>query len=1512
MKKSITTFLFLFLSSFFSANLSYAVPQIINNVKVIEGSGDRYSPSSGIPFCSGAGFPKKAPDNQGTGSEDNGSGGSSATANCIDPAPVQPAIINSGFLRSGTPGCKTANCNPTRCFNPNGTISCFVPGAPHGGIDYKAPRGTPLYATMDGIYSLGGTGTVNVSNTDFGIIAQYFHLYCMVDGLKSGQKVSKGDLVGFSGNTGESTGPHLHIQFKKINKNGDITSGPINPLDTKENPAFCPPSPELCLRDNGIQLGTDTSLRVCNSNEMVTGNPSAGGGAAGGGGAGGNNQGTASKTGDKTCDINQYRDVFKTCLFCNLFKVVFNAASTIAELSYQRLAPSIANLLTIGLAIWIALKLLPILAAIKAVNATEFLKEIIEKSFLVFIAIFFLKTSLGGNGSFFAYTLEPIFNTGFKLAKIIMNNPNECTNNYGILEGGGLPASMGNSIVCTIEQLQSKISEVIALGSTSICISLYIKSLMNIPLFFNISYMITGIFLWAGGLLVLIIFPFLLLDSVMQLCVASALLPMAIAAFCFKSTKSYATKVWDTFLATIFNFIFLSLVITILVTAIEVTINDSMQPSEDVMGWILEQLGWEGTLFLKICFVLLLSWCVLEEVASFAQSFGGGSGTSSSIGRGIGGVMASGIGNTAKRALIKPLAKAAGAGAKRLATSYDRMRTQQKANKMRRQFSEMEKTGKNPRKFTLNKDADGNITKTQIKRGKIISTTTGYDADGKSTLSKEVIKISAADRKAERRLLEAKERGTKTINEDGSSTYTYENRYGRSFAVTENTDGTIDYNYNNFLGKDINKKRDINANGGTKTFQAMDRKITQTFDSAGNMIGEQVKMIGANSQDLLGKFGTLKGSAVERINKNKIALETRLNQEPDPLKKAAIAQSLTLETERVNTILLNSVIAERMPGFNKDRSFVDKKQISHVDEHGNTHITTTEIKADGSTETYSIIVHTNGQIMSSHEKIINGKSTKHESDGIIQKKTISENGKSKSVYAAADKSRLNNTNSISKRTAILEQDLQNSLFGEKDQNRFKSQILQATAEKKSLLEMKAFRGAKTHEIYRGPKANTYQTQEPEIPQATAQQEASPTNNANEPIQTTPPPPPANPQNEPEARTADEQEIERAQQERQEQDFNEYLQNTIHGMDHNEMSFLAMTLRHEENLIQMELAQQSKSHELLEKFKKESNDRLKEQSEKHFNQIFGANDPNLESLKQEEMLRIQQQNIFIDKELAALKNKNAAKLKTSEKDLRAEAKAKILNKYHERSIQKQQRFLEQQQEEEHQQAQKDAQAQKKAEDFARLIEQSMAEAKTLHLITRFDKDGQEYYAQQIAKAKDNNTYKIQIDEQGYSYSTNALGDSNIESASINTEELSVSDKRLYNKIEAYVKDNRDATAVASQEWLNSQIGSASEHLTVAESTKIKKEFIEIKKAEYINKILSNEKVDINSKLEKYEKYTTAEELVERAEAQANRQRSNHELYEEELLEHERQRELRSKEQAEANKNIISNLGAKFGL
>ncbi|MEY3349360.1 MAG: M23 family metallopeptidase [Bacteroidota bacterium] len=94
----------------------------------------------------------------------------------------------------------------------------------HPGLDFTAPQGTPVYATADGVVRVAGNlgngyGNHIVIDHGYSYNTLYGHLYRLK--ARRGQVVKRGEVIGYVGNTGKSTGPHLHYEVIKGRKHLD-------------------------------------------------------------------------------------------------------------------------------------------------------------------------------------------------------------------------------------------------------------------------------------------------------------------------------------------------------------------------------------------------------------------------------------------------------------------------------------------------------------------------------------------------------------------------------------------------------------------------------------------------------------------------------------------------------------------------------------------------------------------------------------------------------------------------------------------------------------------------------------------------------------------------------------------------------------------------------------------------------------------------------------------------------------------------------------------------------------------------------------------------------------------------------------------------------------------------------------------------------------------------------------------------------------------------------------------
>jgi murein DD-endopeptidase MepM/ murein hydrolase activator NlpD len=100
-------------------------------------------------------------------------------------------------------------------FNPKRLHPLFKTVRPHNGIDYAAPRGTPVYAAGGGKVIAAGYSNSRGNYVDIQHNGKYTTRYYHLDRfrVKAGQVVKQGQVIGTVGSTGYATGPHLHYEF---------------------------------------------------------------------------------------------------------------------------------------------------------------------------------------------------------------------------------------------------------------------------------------------------------------------------------------------------------------------------------------------------------------------------------------------------------------------------------------------------------------------------------------------------------------------------------------------------------------------------------------------------------------------------------------------------------------------------------------------------------------------------------------------------------------------------------------------------------------------------------------------------------------------------------------------------------------------------------------------------------------------------------------------------------------------------------------------------------------------------------------------------------------------------------------------------------------------------------------------------------------------------------------------------------------------------------------------------
>ena len=444
------------------------------------------------------------------------------------------------------------------------------------------------------------------------------------------------------------------------------------------------------------------------------------------------------------------------CTFCDMFKGIFNTASEVAKVANDNLAGPSRTLVTIGFLIWLAIYLLKQVSSAESSSTGEMLKGIIYQGFRVAVILLILDKAIY---STMDLTLNPVMETGFDFIKSL-NQQSTCADSAEYMQGikgydttkgmskessGGLSINVGKSLVCSVKNLEDSVSYMQSLGKYSICLSQTDEHRWMFGIFWGLGYLTTGIALWFAGLFLLLAFPWCLLDCMLNMCVAAALVPCGIATFAFKSTSKYLKIIWNFFMNALFQFVFMAILIYIINKNFQswIGVNSNGEIKDNIFVTAIGEdgLAWWGKGFIKIGTVVFLCMTFFDTAKQIAGKFaaapslGGGKG----IGGMVGGTlmqMGTNTGIAAGKAVGKG-AKAVGRGTNALVGSKVRSGVNHAKGLMLSHAVPIFGG-----KSEISKDADGNtIYKTKMKMfGRTIERTIEKNENGRWTQTKDVNK----------------------------------------------------------------------------------------------------------------------------------------------------------------------------------------------------------------------------------------------------------------------------------------------------------------------------------------------------------------------------------------------------------------------------------------------------------------------------------------------------------------------------------------------------------------------------------------------------------------------------------------------------------------------------------------------------------------------------------------------------------------------------------------------------
>ena len=293
----------------------------------------------------------------------------------------------------------------------------------------------------------------------------------------------------------------------------------------------------------------------------------------------------------------------RKCFFCPLFSTMYKVSGEITAISFKNLATAFATILMLGLALWVAVQTLTQVSSLTKQDAPKFLTNLIKQSYKVLIAFLLLQYST----QIFELGITPVLKAGLAFGNAMLDerysviktsdnltddqkmeeqNPG-ITKRRAMLTNttyfdGDLYLNLDNFVV----NVQRNISFMQGIGSSLICIGGHGMITPGSIITFGAGFMmmIQGILLAAFAFLMAIAFAFYLLDAVVQLGLAGALMPFLIASWPFKITAKYSKIGWNMILNSVFIFMFAGMVITVDLNLVSAAVNFTVNEQTDTVN----------------------------------------------------------------------------------------------------------------------------------------------------------------------------------------------------------------------------------------------------------------------------------------------------------------------------------------------------------------------------------------------------------------------------------------------------------------------------------------------------------------------------------------------------------------------------------------------------------------------------------------------------------------------------------------------------------------------------------------------------------------------------------------------------------------------------------------------------------------------------------------------------------------------------------------------------------------
>ncbi len=372
-------------------------------------------------------------------------------------------------------------------------------------------------------------------------------------------------------------------------------------------------------------------------------------------------------------DLNDRLGDAEKCMFCPLFKVLYDAAHTMAETSTKTLAKPISTALVVAFAVYIAFSALGYVSSFTKQDAPKYLTGLLTMAFKVLVVYLLLDNV----GELYTLFINPLLMAGLDFGGNMLfgegaNTMAECKAGASGTLVGILPDGLYQGLECYIKAIQQEIAFGQAAGGAIWCFGL--KELASLNLGSGFGLLGQGAIVYLCSLLLSFAFAFYLIDTVVQLGIFGALLCFLMACWPFKITSGYTSAGFKLLMNAFFVFVFMGVVVSINVVLIAESLTNEgglgalkTALNGDDIDTVKKTLDWSfgGFLILLCCTIFGFKFCA--QASALAGQFAGGGGAE--IGRNIGGMAASAVVKPAKKigkAAVAPITAAASRGASKI------------------------------------------------------------------------------------------------------------------------------------------------------------------------------------------------------------------------------------------------------------------------------------------------------------------------------------------------------------------------------------------------------------------------------------------------------------------------------------------------------------------------------------------------------------------------------------------------------------------------------------------------------------------------------------------------------------------------------------------------------------------------------------------------------------------------------------------------------------------------------